>query len=128
MPKNSRNNIKIAYIIVGFILSLIFAILIFFPQSGNDTWIGTTFIIPIYGYTWIIPIVGLTIGFSNDKNRIRKILRNKYWIFGFSAISAITIIISWNIRFSNDLFFILCWVLTTLWWLTIYFRMKLRTD
>jgi hypothetical protein len=118
------NKRKIVWAVIGFIVSWIIATSLFRPQPGPDSWGGTAGAILFYGYTWIIPIVGLLIGFSNDKNSFRKLMRNKYWFFSLIVVSVIIIGVSWNIRFSNDMFFVLCWILTTLWWLTIYFQIK----
>jgi hypothetical protein len=126
MEKDSKRRNKIIWLLVGFILSWVFATLLFRPQPGVDSWTGTVGAVLIYGYSWLIPIVGVTIVFTNDKNSFRRFLRNNYWIFTLATITVITMIISWNISFSNDLFFVFCWVLTALWWLTIYFRMKFR--
>ena len=122
------NKVNIIWVLIGFITSWIISTILFRPQAGIDSWLGTAGMLLFYGYTWIIPIVGLAIYFSKDKNKFRKLLRHNYWILILIIISTITIIISWNVRFSNDTFFVLCWTISALWWLTIYFRMKLKYE
>lgn len=124
MEKDFKNRTKIIWICIGFIISWVVATLLFRPQPGPQNWAETAGMILFYGYTWLIPIVGLIIGFTNDRNGLRQILRSTYWLIALIGITTITIIVSWNIRFSNDIFFVYCWILTTLWWLTVYFRMK----
>ena len=128
MEKKGKNNrLKITYLLAGLLISLLFSVLVFHPQPGFYGIIGTAFSVMLYGYTWIIPIVGLTIGLSNDKSFLRIVMRNKNWIWGLSIICIITLIVSWSVRFSNDLFFFLNWLLTTLLWLSIYFRLKIMS-
>lgn len=115
---------KILALFLGFIISLFFAIITFYPLSGWYGIIGTAFSVLLYGFTWIVPIVGLIIGLTNDKNKIRKLLKSKYINYTIFILSVIIPVISWNIKISNDIFYALCWLTITMIWLIGYFNLK----
>lgn len=121
-PKKMKN--KYFLLFVGFIISWIYAIFIFYPQPGGFDWVGTAFGTLFYGFTWVIPITLFFLVVSKNKNIIRKTISNKYFSIVLFISLGTALLISWNNRFSNDFVFIIFWILTILLWLNIYLNLK----
>jgi hypothetical protein len=115
---------KYLILCIGFFISWLYAIFIFYPQPGVDGWIGTAFLTLLYGFSWIIPITLILLGITKKENTLRIVISNKYFTIGLIIALGTALLISWNIIFSNDLVFIGFWILTTLLWLNVYLNLR----
>lgn len=115
---------KNVLLFIGFIISWIYSILIFYPQPGGFDWLGTAFLTLLYGFPWIILFSFFILGASDDENKFRKFIVNRYFTVVLKIILVLLLIITWNFKFSNDLVFVGYWVLVTLLWWNSYLNLK----
>ena len=121
--KNGRGKsviLAIAYFVAWWV-----GVALFYPQTGYESIGLTAGTVLLFGYTWIIPITLLIIYFTNDYSLLRALLRNNYFLAFLMLSTIVVLFFSYSHKFSNDLFFSLCWALVGIWILSLYFKIKL---
>ena len=108
--------------LLGFLISLVFAIFIFLPQVYYRA--DYLILLLIYGYAWLIPITIGIIFLTRKIPHIRLLVFKKQFTYGLIFVTAIILIMSWIEDLSNDAISTIFWIVILLIWLKTYFNLN----
>lgn len=106
--------------LLGFLISLIFAIIVFLPQVNLK--LDYLILGLIYGYVWLLPITLGIVFLSRKMSGVKVLAATRQFNYGLTFVGVITLLISWNMEFNNDAVLTTFWLVTLLIWLATYFK------
>ena len=111
---------KPAYLL-SFVFSLIFYLIIFYPQIGYEP---AYYVLGFfYGYIFLLPISLLIIFFNPTHPYFEKFNSRKGIYMGLFAFVIIMTVVSWLDKYQNDFLINCFWAATLIVWLGAYYRL-----